>query len=178
MPTDRLCRDCGEPWGDAPGICRHCAPCHQAWPARRAARVNGPTCLYRLHDRDGRLLYVGTTIDPARRYREHSKEKPWWHLVDRTVEQWLPDAAEARRAEGAAVREELPLLNTGFYCLPGGPDLPEGVPPQPPGLGNDFTDNAAVEAHRRAWLMWWAVLRDHWPNPEEAAALGRSTGGP
>ena len=39
---------------------------------------NGPTCLYRVHDAQGGLLYVGIAGNPGRRFQEHAGTKPWW----------------------------------------------------------------------------------------------------
>lgn len=69
----------------------------------------GRTALYRLYDAEERLLYVGITHDCEQRWREHSYTKPWWHLVERKVVEWLETRAEALAEEKKTVREEKPL---------------------------------------------------------------------
>jgi excinuclease UvrABC nuclease subunit len=34
--------------------------------------------VYAFHDEKRRCLYVGTTTDMPRRYREHERTAPWW----------------------------------------------------------------------------------------------------
>lgn len=57
----------GIPWGSwkpSPA----CAPCHSAVVSKRRAELDAlPTCLYRLFDVFGRLLYVGISSDLTRR---------------------------------------------------------------------------------------------------------------
>jgi predicted GIY-YIG superfamily endonuclease len=75
------------------------------------------TCVYRLHDADGRLLYVGATADIKTRWAGHRTEKKWWPMVDheRTKIAWYPDRLTALAAEMAAIVSERPLHNVvGF----------------------------------------------------------------
>lgn len=69
------------------------------------------TALYRLFDRDGRLLYVGITGKPSGRWRQHSADKPWWDQVaDRKLE-WFDARPIAADAEVEAISSESPLYN-------------------------------------------------------------------
>lgn len=67
--------------------------------------------LYRIHDRHGRLLYVGISFDLARRLGQHAHAKPWWSQVTRIDVEQHPDRASAAQAEAAAIATEHPLHN-------------------------------------------------------------------
>jgi len=70
-----------------------------------------PTALYRLRDRSGALLYVGITDCLERRWRDHSKDKPWWPDVNDRSAEWFPDRRHALAGEAAAIRAERPRYN-------------------------------------------------------------------
>lgn len=70
-----------------------------------------PHALYRFFNSDGRLLYVGITNDPGRRWREHAGDKPWWHEVTVTTIERFATRGEVRDAEKAAIVTEKPLYN-------------------------------------------------------------------
>lgn len=70
-----------------------------------------PTCVYRHFDDQGRLLYVGTSIDLPNRTGGHRRSKHWFHEVHKTTEQWFDDHQEALAAERAAIRDEAPAYN-------------------------------------------------------------------
>lgn len=66
--------------------------------------------LYRFHDHDDVLLYVGISIAPWNRWRAHRRLKPWWHEVAHiTLERYHRD--DLRTAEKLAIRTELPRYN-------------------------------------------------------------------
>jgi len=69
------------------------------------------TALYRLRDASGRLLYVGISEAPLRRWAEHSKDKPWWPLVTTFTLQWFDSRNRALVAEARAIHTEKPLHN-------------------------------------------------------------------
>lgn len=69
------------------------------------------TALYRLTDSAGRLLYVGISGDPERRWSEHAADKPWRpEVVESTVE-WFDNGRLALAAEATAIRAEKPVHN-------------------------------------------------------------------
>lgn len=75
------------------------------------------TLLYRFHDHDGHLLYVGVTNRPAERWGTHRRKAPWWPLarhvtVTRYAANWL-----ALDAERAAIRFEGPIFNRRSAAL-------------------------------------------------------------
>lgn len=73
------------------------------------------TAVYRALSADGKLLYVGISNKPLRRFEEHAKDKPWWPEVDMeaTVKgiRWFDSEAKARVEERRAIKEEGPLHN-------------------------------------------------------------------
>lgn len=70
--------------------------------------------LYRFFDADGRLLYVGRTISPARRWREHEKNSPWFDAVANVTRQVFAAATDVDHAERRAIATEGPLYNIAF----------------------------------------------------------------
>lgn len=69
------------------------------------------TTVYRLYDAKGRLLYVGTSVEPQERWEQHSREKLWWSSVARATVDWFSSRTEALAAEREAIRSEYPLHN-------------------------------------------------------------------
>lgn len=67
--------------------------------------------LYRFFDTAGSLLYVGRTISPARRWREHEKNSPWFTAVAKVTRQVFATAAEVDQAERRAIATERPIHN-------------------------------------------------------------------
>lgn len=68
--------------------------------------------LYRLYDANGRLLYIGKTINHwTGRMSEHRNIQPWWHEVAQVrLEPYLTDH-ELSAAEIAAIKSERPRYN-------------------------------------------------------------------
>lgn len=69
------------------------------------------TALYRHYDAQGRLLYVGISDCLAARDAQHRAAAPWHRDVHRSNVVWFDTRAEARDAEAAAIKTELPLHN-------------------------------------------------------------------
>lgn len=70
-----------------------------------------PTAVYRFYDADERLLYVGITDEPKRRWRWHSKNAIWWQYAERRVTVWYDNREAAALEEKRAIFEESPLYN-------------------------------------------------------------------
>ncbi|MFB7461276.1 GIY-YIG nuclease family protein [Streptomyces sp. NPDC056188] len=170
------CVICGSPdgrdWGSySPTPACDC--CHSEHVSRRqAALAVKPTCLYRLYDDTGQLLYVGITTDTARRWKEHrARHRGWWPQVAERRVAWFLERSHAWHAEREAVWAERPLHNeeTGAYLagtLPAPLRNPEPTPKPPPG-GGWWRDKYAVVEYRLAWKIWLAQLRDAELSPEE-----------
>jgi predicted GIY-YIG superfamily endonuclease len=81
------------------------------WPVISAEAPEARVALYRLRDEAGRLLYVGISDAPLRRWPEHAADKPWWPDVTDFSLQWLDNRADALDAESRTIRTEKPLHN-------------------------------------------------------------------
>ena len=81
-------------------------------PARR-------TCLYRFHDDNARLLYVGVAYNPDEREQQHRASQRWAPLIAEREDEWFDTREDALRAESEAIRDESPLFNeAGRLRLP------------------------------------------------------------
>jgi hypothetical protein len=69
------------------------------------------TAVYRLYAGDDALLYVGRTISPVSRFRQHAIGKPWWPEVVHKEITWHPTRRGAVDAEAIAIRTENPRYN-------------------------------------------------------------------
>lgn len=76
-----------------------------------AKYVDERTAVYRLHDEDAQLLYVGVTNDPKVRFRQHARDKPWWPRVSTREIEWFVTREEALRVESETISRELPRYN-------------------------------------------------------------------
>ncbi|MET7429601.1 GIY-YIG nuclease family protein [Streptomyces flaveolus] len=71
----------------------------------------GRTSLYRLFDSEGRLLYIGISNNPEKRFNTHRWTKPWRQEIASYTAEWLDTREEAEAAEIEAIRSELPAYN-------------------------------------------------------------------
>ena len=67
--------------------------------------------VYRCFDIDGRLLYVGFTVNVNRRLSEHRNASPWFSLMCRSEHVAFDVMSDALAEERRALREEHPLCN-------------------------------------------------------------------
>lgn len=88
-----------------------------------------PVAVYRLYDPAGALLYVGATVEPERRLKNHRRR--FGAVLDpasMTLE-WYSSRTEADVAEGIAITTEHPRENHDGIARP---YRPHGVPSFPP----------------------------------------------
>nr|BEK62791.1 hypothetical protein KPHV_00180 [Kitasatospora purpeofusca] len=156
--------------GDCRECCRHdpslwpggrCRPCwEKQLELRRQRAATGPTALYRCYDEDGWLLYIGTSVDPKRRFREHVNWFGWWPAVARTEVEWLPyGLPESMYAEQMAIYLERPACNAAP-----GVEVEECGPVMEGGTWFDRS------AQFRNWRCWFALWRDCQLQPAELQA--------
>lgn len=69
------------------------------------------TAVYRLYNRDQRLLYVGIAHDTKKRWREHARDKDWWNQVHWRTAVWHGTRLGAAIEEYCAFRFENPIYN-------------------------------------------------------------------
>ncbi len=67
--------------------------------------------VYRLFDKDDRLLYVGVTIDLEARSKAHRSQTPWWPEVLRAETIAYDGRSLAYAARARAIEQEEPLRN-------------------------------------------------------------------
>lgn len=84
------------------------------------------TCLYRHFDKDGNLLYVGISLSPINRLRQHTKSARWVDLISRVEMTWYGTREDAERAERMAIKTELPEYNITHSIKGCGP-VPDDV---------------------------------------------------
>lgn len=70
-----------------------------------------PTALYRHFDCNGKLLYVGVSIDPIVRLKEHKRTSDWFREISSITIEWFPSRRLARMAEEDAILRESPAFN-------------------------------------------------------------------
>lgn len=70
-----------------------------------------PAAVYRLWDRDGNLLYIGSAFNPEERAKAHLRTE-WGPLVARRTDEWHASREDAYDAEGVAIAAEGPAHNT------------------------------------------------------------------
>jgi hypothetical protein len=74
--------------------------------------------LYRRHDAEGALLYVGVSDWPYDRAVGHGTHSLWVQFAVAGTNTWYPSRAEAEKAEKLAIATELPLFNR-YHSVPG-----------------------------------------------------------
>ncbi len=67
--------------------------------------------LYRLHNSDGDLLYIGMTCQIDERLMQHSREKSWYSEVSSTELEPFGNYQDAFNAELRAIEAEKPIYN-------------------------------------------------------------------
>lgn len=71
-----------------------------------------PTALYRMRDKNGRLLYVGISFTAMKRIEDHKAKRGWWfNDVTRIDVEWFPTRGRAEDAERTAIQTEKPKWN-------------------------------------------------------------------
>lgn len=70
-----------------------------------------PHILYRFYNSAEDLLYIGITMDPPSRFRQHRDVKAWWTEVTNVRFEHFPSRAAVLAAECAAIEAEQPLFN-------------------------------------------------------------------
>ena len=70
--------------------------------------------LYRMFDRDNRLLYIGLTNNPKGRFGNHRDTQRWWDQVDHITVENFPSREELIKAERAAIEAEKPINNVVY----------------------------------------------------------------
>ncbi|MEU1327219.1 GntR family transcriptional regulator [Streptomyces microflavus] len=72
------------------------------------AEYTGRTAVYRLLNGSGELLYVGISVAPETRLKDHANRKLWWHWVAQADITWRENRKAALLAEEEIERLERP----------------------------------------------------------------------
>ena len=70
-----------------------------------------PAAVYRYFNAEGALLYVGCTVNPTARHREHGSKAPWAGSIAIWTVDWFETREEARTRETQAIAAEKPIFN-------------------------------------------------------------------
>lgn len=129
----------------------------------------GRTAIYRLYDAGDVLLYLGITDNLERRYKQHAKDKFWWHLVTRKQVEWRETRREAEQEEGAATGREKPVHDRTWRMAKGREFLAQNPPPADPFRG-PLTDRLRDGVLSGTYPEGYVFV----VSPESANALGVS----
>jgi hypothetical protein len=67
--------------------------------------------LYRFFDAEKRLLYVGISMKPWERFKQHKRQKPWWDDVALITKENYANRSAVANAERLAIKTEKPIYN-------------------------------------------------------------------
>lgn len=80
--------------------------------------TNRPHALYRFFDGTRELLYIGITLNPGSRWKQHAAHKPWWHEVTNITVEPFPNRESVLAAERTAIGKERPRYNIALNQRP------------------------------------------------------------
>ena len=69
------------------------------------------TCIYKCFTSEGECVYVGASVNPVGRARQHGKDSPWFQLVTRIEVEWLSDGEDTAARELEEIRRMTPKNN-------------------------------------------------------------------
>ncbi len=72
--------------------------------------------VYRMLDREGRVLYIGVTGHVGQRFGDHAMKR-WFPLVATITLEWYPDKDAAVQAEREAILAERPPYNSQIFSV-------------------------------------------------------------
>lgn len=79
---------------------------------RQATQTPNRRCaIYRHYDAEGRLLYVGKSVQPLNRQQQHEVEAHWFHQIVKIEIQWFELTTDMDAAERHAITTEAPIFN-------------------------------------------------------------------
>jgi predicted GIY-YIG superfamily endonuclease len=70
-----------------------------------------PQALYRFFATDGALLYIGISLNPGHRWKQHQADKPWWTEVATITVEHHDSRQSVAEAERMAIKAERPRYN-------------------------------------------------------------------
>jgi len=70
--------------------------------------------LYRHFDKNDNLLYVGISVDPLNRLKDHKQQAIWFEQISRVDIEKFDNRKDVIRAEIEAIRNEAPVFNVKY----------------------------------------------------------------
>ncbi len=120
-----------------------------------------PQSLYRFYDTNGRLLYIGITMDLGGRWGSHNRDKPWWRSVARATIEHHPNREAVLAAERAAIIAEKPAYNVIHNQGAGRARRDQFEPKTPAGSGMwQFTNRESGYTRTVPLWLYWEVEGD------------------
>jgi predicted GIY-YIG superfamily endonuclease len=111
-----------------------------------------PHAVYRVYDLAGNLLYIGVSVDPDARFRNHKNRAEWTGKHHHHELTWYLNRADAEAAETAAIKAEHPKYNvqhnTGHSILP---------PPGDPARHQPIRQTVDLDQEHHRFLKEFAV---------------------
>lgn len=123
--------------------------------------------LYRMFDRDGRLLYVGITLDVAQRFKEHKVVKSWWSEIASITLEHHETRHDVEAAEAAAIAAEQPLFNVQRRRLPESARRLRRLEGAPKHWFKAIRDIAHLSLSNRGLRIYVERARESGLNPED-----------
>lgn len=110
--SDKTCIPCKEERNKQATLIREELKKKNAKPKKpRAYELCETQYLYRYFDAEDNLLYVGITVDVAKRARGHQKSSNWWNLQVKVTTEVYKSRKEVIEAERLAILRETPRYN-------------------------------------------------------------------
>lgn len=88
--------------------------------------------LYRFYSATGQLLYVGITMNPPQRFKNHRDSKEWWSEVSGITVENYDTREDLAKAERRAIQVEHPLHNVVHTKGKAKPQVQAQEPVEPP----------------------------------------------
>lgn len=104
-----------------------------------------PQCsVYRCYAKNKKLLYVGISVNPLGRLRNHKTTSPWITECIKVTIHWHADRLLAHYYEIMAIQEEKPKYNIAHTPRPKHRRTPRKLPPGPlTAIGEAYYDEMA-----------------------------------
>jgi len=119
--TDQRC-DCDKPLYVRAGTSFFSNLAKRKNVTQESRKSSGTFHLYRHFDADGRLLYVGASINAVRRLANHRDEAAWFERLARIEVEHFIEKDDMLIAEAEAIKAERPEFN--FLLRPGAKRMP------------------------------------------------------
>lgn len=89
--------------------------------AIRYFKPTDPHAVYFVHDRRGKVVYIGCSWNPEKRMKYHRAKAPWRGEIATWTADWYPNKDAARTVERDLIRATQPRFN--IQCTDLAPDI-------------------------------------------------------